>query len=367
MKFTCSQSALFKAVNTVSKAVSVKTTIPALKGILLEVKDSKLYLTGSDLDFSVMTNIEAGDCEEGSVVVSAKLFGDAVRKLPNAMVRASLEEGDKLKVSCLDLDFVIVGTPGEEYPSTGVIEASGFELDNKVIRNLINKTSFAASIDEKKGVLVGCCLKDVDGKLEMAALDGFRMAIAKEEAKLNGSCSVIIPARIMNEVSKILADEDPEEKVSVEIDGKKIKFKTPNADMISRLLDGDYIRYRDILPATYKTRIVAAREDILSSVERASLFVVEGKNNLIRLNVSSSGIEITSRNDTGNIRESISAEVEGDKVEIGFNSKYLMDCLKAINDDEVVLEMNGNLSACMIKPVEGDSYTYLVLPVRLAV
>lgn len=368
MKFTCSQSALLKAVNMVSKAVSTKTTVPALKGILLQVRNNELIFTGSDLDFSVITRLDVVEAEDGDIIVSAKLFSDIIRKLPNAMVRAFSDEKNRLNISCLDSSFNIVGAPADEYPAVAVVdEAESFEINNKSFRSLISKTSFAASIDEKKGILVGCLVKIEEGFIEMAALDGFRMAIAREETQAQCNVKVIVPARILNEMSKLLSEQEAAENVRISVEQKKIQVTAGDVRMISRLLEGEFIKYNDILPKMHKTRVIVSREEIQSSVERASLFVIEGKNNLIKLNINDNGIEITSRNDSGNVTDIVPAELEGDPLEIGFNSKYLMDVLKVINDEEISLEMTNSLSACMVKQVEGDSYQFLVLPVRLSI
>jgi len=368
MKFTCSQVSLMKAVNMVSKAVSTKTTVPALKGILLTVSGKQLILTASDLDFSVVTRIDIVEAEEGSIIVSAKIFSEIIRKLPNAMIHAYSDEKSKFTINCLDSEFNIVGAAAEEYPSVATVEDNGsFLFNNKDFRQLVSRTGFAASIDEKKGVLVGCLLKLEDGIAEMVSLDGFRMAIAKTETNADKNATVIIPAKIISEIEKLLSEQEVCENVNVTIGDKRIKFVAGDVVMVSRLLEGEFIRYKDILPRMYKTRVVVAREELLSSMERASLFVSEGKNNLIKLKIDENGIQISSRNDTGNVNELVNAELEGDSIEIGFNSKYMIDVLKVVDDEELALEMTNSLSACMVKQVEGDSYSFLVLPVRLSV
>ncbi len=368
MKFTCSQTSLLKAVNMVGRAVSIKTTVPALKGILLKVEGNELILTGSDMDFTVISRIDVVEAEEGSLIVSAKFFSDVVRKLPNAMVKAFSDDKNKLSITCLDSHFNLVTASADEYPAIGG-ETFGrsFKVNNKVLRNLIGKVSFAASIDEKKGVLTGCLIKTGNSFVEMVALDGFRLALAKESSEVAEKMDIVVPARILNEISKLLSENESAQEVDVSIEEKKIRISTSDVTMVSRLLDGEFIRYIDILPKIYKTRVIVSREEFQSSLERASLFVAEGKNNLIKLKIGEDGIEISSRNDYGNVNELLPAELEGDPLEIGFNSRYLMDAIKAVSDEEISLEMTNSLSACVIKQVENSSYLYLVLPVRLSV
>lgn len=366
MKFTCSQGALARALNTVSKAVSIRTTIPILKGILLNVKGSELTVTASDLDLSIETKLEVQATEDGSAVVSSKLFSEIIRKLPNAVIQVE-EENGKMEISCLGSHFSIVSLPADEFPAIGMAsQLEQISVNKDILKDLIKKTTFAASIDEKKGILVGCLLKFTGEKLEMAALDGFRLAVAGSEMRTQQEKSVVIPARILVEIQKILMETAEEEDVSLILDHKKAEIITKETRVVARLLEGEFIKYRDIIPKTYKTRCIVNREEMLSGIERASLLAKEGKNNLIKLDIDTNRIEITSRSEEGNSKETISTEMEGENLVIGFNSKYVSDVLKAVSDEEVVLEMSSPVSPCLIKPIEGDSYTYLVLPVRIS-
>ncbi len=365
MKFVCSQSVLAKAVSTVSRAVSVKTTMPVLKGILLSVKDDVLTLTSSNLDLSLETTVDIQGGEDGAAVVNARLFGDIIRKLPNAMVKAELDKAGNLNISCLGSDFSLVSLPAEDFPSIGIVEAEEkLSFGRELLAGLIEKTSFAASIDEKKGVLVGCLIKLSKDNIEMAALDGFRLAVAKEAVISDKERSIIVPARSLSEISKILSESVCDD-ILLMTDSKKAEIKCDNTRIIARLLEGDFIKYGDIIPKTYKTRMTVNRAELMSSIERASLLAKEGKNNLIKLSVSGSSVVINSRSEEGNVNEAVDAEIEGEDIVIGFNSKYINDALKAVNDEEICMEMTSPVSASLIKPVEGDKYTYLVLPVRI--
>jgi DNA polymerase-3 subunit beta len=330
------------------------------------VKDNVLTMTASDLDLSIETKLEVNASEEGSAVVSSKLFSEIIRKLPNAIVQIEEKDG-KMDISCLGSSFSIVSLSADEFPATGMVnQLNKISVNKDILKDLIKKTSFAASIDEKKGILVGCLLKFYDGKLEMAALDGFRLAVAGADVDTKEERSVVIPARILMEIQKILMESADEEEVSLVLDSKKAEIITKDTRIVARLLEGDFIKYNDIIPKTHKTRCIINRDEMLSGIERASLLAKEGKNNLIKLDVSPEKIEITSRSEEGNSKEVISTECEGESLIIGFNSKYVSDVLKAVGDEEVVLEMSSPVSPCLIKPVEGSEYTYLVLPVRIS-
>lgn len=365
MKFVCSQSVLAKAVGTVSRAVSVKTTMPVLKGILLSVKDDVLTLTSSNLDLSLETTVDVQGAEDGAAVVNARLFGDIIRKLPNAMVRAELDKSGNINISCLGSEFALVSLPAEDFPSIGVVESEdSFSIGRQMLAGLIEKTSFAASIDDKKGILLGCLLKLSKDSLEMAALDGFRLAVARESVISDRERSVVIPAKSLTEISKILGESVCDDILLI-TDSKKAEIRCDNTRIIARLLEGEFIKYNDIIPKSYKTRITVNRSELMGSIERASLLAKEGKNNLIKLSVSGGNVMINSRSEEGNVNEAVSAEIEGEDIVIGFNSKYLNDALKAAGEEEVSIEMSSPVSASLVKPVEGNAYTYLVLPVRI--
>ena len=366
MKFTCAQISLNKAINTVSRAVSSKTTMPILKGLLLKVEGDRLSLTASDLDISIETSVQVNDTEDGAVVVSAKMLGDIVRKLPNSLIRIETDEKNFLKVSCLGSEFTLVSFPAEEYPSIGELSsAEVIKLNGYSLRKLIRRTTFAASIDEKKGILVGCLLNMKNDFLESVSLDGFRMAVAKEYISFVEEKSVIVPSSSLDIIEKILTDTLGEKQIELLFDEKKVAVVCEDTKIIARLLEGNFIKYNDIIPKTYSTRLVISRSELLSSLERASLFAREGKNNLIKISVGTDSIVLNSRSEEGNINESINAEIEGNELVIGFNSKYVMDVLKVLEDEEISIEMSSSTSAALIKPVEGDAYTYLILPVRI--
>lgn len=367
MKFTCPQPALEKALSTVSKAVSVRTTIPILKGIRMTVSDSTLTLVASDLDLSIETTIPVSDTLEGSAVVSAKLFEDIVRRLPEAMMQIEKDENNQLHISCLSSDFTIVALPAEEFPSIGSVEERHrLTLSKSALKNLIKKTTFSASIDEKRGVLTGCLIETEGNEVRSIALDGFRMAVAQEQMDGLEEKSIIIPARILNEVNKLLSENVMEEDIVMMLDDKRMEIRSESTRLIGRLMEGEFINYSDIIPKNHKTRCVLDRGEMLASIDRASLLAREGRNNLIKMSFSKEQVEITSRSEEGNVKEIIPTELEGEELVIGFNSKYIADALKIIDEEEVVFELASSTSPCLIKPVEGQSFLYLILPVRIA-
>jgi len=367
MKFTCSQQQLSRAINTVSKAVTARTTIPILKGILLHAsKDGILSLSASDLDLSIEKKIEVHVEEEGSVVVLSKLFGDIIRKLPNENIEIEKTDENSIIIKCSSSEFTIVGLPPDEFPNMGEIENNfSISISKELFREMIRKTVFSASIDESKGIIVGSLIELEENTINMVALDGFRMAVTRERINNGENKKIIVSAKILNEINKIITENDEDENIEVILDNKKAVILMKGTKIVLRLLEGEFIKYRDITPKDFKTQVILNKGDFLESVERASLLAKEGKNNLIKLAIDETKLTITSRSEEGNVKEEVYCTKEGEKLEIGFNSKYLIEALKAINVEEIKMELNSSISPCLIKPIEGNQFEYLILPVRL--
>ncbi len=367
MKISCNQQLLSKSLNIVSKAVSSRTTIPILKGILMEVSsDGILKLSASDLDLSIEKSIPVSVWEEGSVVVSAKLFIDIVKKLPNEEIEIEAE-GNSVTIKCLASEFTIVGQEASEFPSIGAIkEEKSIIIEKDILRDIIKKTSFAASIEEAKGIIVGVLLEMDEKGLTMVALDGFRMAVTREKMENKEDVKIIIAARILNEINKIFSEEDSVKEVSMIIDEKKAVFLVEDARIVLRIMEGEFVKYRDILPKEHQCRLKVNRGEMIDCLERASLLAREGKNNLIKFTIIRDKVIITSRSEEGNVKEEVFVEKEGTDLEIGFNAKYILDVLKVVSDEEVAMEFNTSVSPCLIKPIEGEGFEYLILPVRIS-
>ncbi|WP_206460145.1 DNA polymerase III subunit beta [Anaerovorax sp. IOR16] len=371
MRFTCSQQILSKALNTVSKAVTTRTTLPILKGILLETtSNNQLKLSASDLDLSIEKTISVDVSEPGALVVSARLFSDIIRKLPNETIEVEQLENNQIRIHCMASEFTIVGLPAEEFPNIGtVMEDQALLIEKDLLKDMIKKTSFAASIDESKGIIVGVLIDLSVDKMTMVALDGFRMAVTREKMENEQERKLVIAARILNEINKIIIDSEKSEKeesISLILDDKKAVITMEDTRIILRLLEGEFIKYNDILPKNYNCRVLLNKNEFLESIERASLLAKEGKNNLVKFSIEGESMEITSRSEEGTVRETVMIEKLGDNLEIGFNSKYVLDVLKVVTDERIILQFNSSISPCLIKPVEGDAFEYLVLPVRIA-
>lgn len=367
MNFKCNQQTLSKALNIVSKAVTTRTTIPILKGILLKVEDNQLTLSSSDLDMSIEKKLDVQMEDPGSLVVSAKLFCDIIRKLPSGEIQIEQQDDHNIIIRCKSSEFVIVGQPADEFPNIGIInETNKISLEKELLKEMIKKTSFAASIDESRGIIVGVLIEMEEDSLNMVALDGFRMAVTREQIKNNEPRKIVIAARILNEIHKIMSETEEDQSLYLILDEKKAVFLLEDTKIVLRLLEGDFIKYKDIIPKDHQSTVKVNRTELMNSIERASLLSKSGTHNLIKFSIFEEKITITSRSDEGNVKEEVFMQKEGTDLDIGFNSKYVLDVLKVISDEEIRMQFNTGLSPCMIQPVEGNGYEYLVLPVRLS-
>jgi DNA polymerase-3 subunit beta len=377
MKFYCEQEDLLKALNIVSKGVSARTTLPILKGIKIECNSEKneAVLTASDLELYVERKIPAVCDESGEIVVSAKLLYNIIRKINKGDVYFSAKEDGNIEIKNGMFSSNLQGIPAEEFPIIKMEkDENAVILDKRVVENLIRSTAFSASIEEARGIITGVLTEIKEEKITMVALDGFRMAIrnefipsVKEEKKM------IISGRIMSEIGKILVDlsddddEDVNKFVKINIEEKRVFIDIEGSTNISaRLMEGEFINYNEIIPKENPIRIEINRMELLECVDRASIIVKEGKNSFIKFHADGNELVITSRADEGTTRESIGIDKNGDDIEIGFNGRFVTDTLKSIGDEKIIMLLNTSVSPCLIKPVEGDSYEYLVLPVRLS-
>lgn len=366
MKITCLQYELNKALNTVYKAITNRSTIPILKGILIEtISDNLIKLTATDSEISIEKECECVVEEHGSIVLSSKLFTEIVKKLPNDKIYIEENNGN-VNIKCKTYSSDIVSFPAEEFPDISEIqEIDRIVLNKELFRKMVRKTAFAASTDESRGVLTGILIEVKDNMMSMVALDGFRMSIAKESIETDKTFKLVVSAKLLNEVTKIMADEEQEEEFVFIIDNKKVVFNIGTTRVISRLLEGNFINYNEIIPKVNRCIVKADRRELVDVIERASIIVREGKNNLIKLKIGENSIVFSSRSEEGNIKEELFVDIQGESLEIGFNSKYILDVMKVIDDENIILEFNTNVTPCLVKPEEGDSFEFLILPVRI--
>jgi len=364
MKFVCSKQDLVEAVTIVQKAVMAKVTLPVLEGIYIEAGE-KVKLVGNCFDLGIEYTLQADDIEKGSIVVNSRIFGDIVRRLPDSEVFIQVKDNFVVAIECLNSYFEIKGLSAEGYPMLPEVdEESKISISQNTLRDMIRKTIYAISDDENRRILTGSLMEAADGDFNIVSLDGFRLASAKTMIKENVSFKAVIPGKNLNEIQKILETTDDEIKIT--LSKNQALFEMENCRIISSLLDGEYMNYRSFIPEQYETVIEVNVKDITQGIERASLITSDDKRFPVKLNIADNKLLITTNAEVGISKEEIEVEMDGNDLTIGFNPRYLLDSLKVIDDENIVISFSSSIGPSVIRPVSGDKYLFMVLPVRMS-
>ena len=367
MRIICKKDNLLDAINIVSKAVTSRTTLPILECILLTATEEGLRLTSNDLEMGIETAlIEATIVEEGSVALEARIFSEIIRRLPNnEEVSIYSDENNITMINCKKTEFKIIGQFGDEFPKLpNITKNDKYVFDANELKEMIRKTVFSVSIDESKPVLTGELFEIENNKLNIVAVDGFRVSYRIDEFKDPvDDISVVIPSKTLNELTKLIKDSDKE--IIMYFTDKHVLFEMEDYTIVSRLLDGEFLKYKQIFTEEYTTNIKIDVKKFVLSLERATLISTDIRRNPVKLEIGDSKLIITANTEMGTSYDEIEIELEGEALEIAFNPRYLIDALKAIDDDIVNINFTTSLSPCTILGEEPHDYKYLVLPLRL--
>lgn len=369
MQFSMNAQDLLDGLNTVTRALAARPAKQILEGVLLDATTEGINLTCSDGSLSIECILAADVKETGRVVLPGKLFTELVRKLPGGTVTVKVNDNHSASIRCVNSKSNLAGMNPMEYPEMAEVQAGvEVKIPQNKLKEMISRVVFSIATDESRQILTGCLLEVTQNEGRMVALDGFRLAMQKvfQPFQLPAGQDVlkaVIPGRVLNELSKILLDE--EEFCTLLIDKTRMQATFGNTRLSTVLLAGEYIDYRKILPPSFRTQVKADRSQVQNAIDRASLMAREGKNNLIRMSFHENGLSITSNAELGDVLEEMDASLTGDPIEIAFNAKYITDVIRNITGDELCMKFNSNVSPCVVCPPEGDQYLYLILPVRV--
>lgn len=365
MKFICNKQSLYEAINNVSRAVAVKSTISALEGIKVSLKGDTLQLTGYDLEIGIKTEIEVQSDDRGEFIIGSRLFSDMIRRMPADEVTVEVDENLGTKISGGVTEYNIVVLSADEYPDIPEFDRSDcFTVPQNILKNMINQTIFAVSVNENKPILTGE-LFDVKGEdFNLVAIDGYRLAVRTEKVSNTEERSFVVPAKALKEISNLLKEED-DLYCDIYTGKKHIVFDISGYQVISRLLEGEFHNYRGSIPANSTTEVIIKTKDFVSSLERCSLLINERAKSPIKCIFDNGEVKLSCATIIGKFSDSFPVDISGPMVEIGFNCRYLLDALKATESDKVKLLMTNGLAPMKIVPLDGEAYTFLVLPVRL--
>ena len=369
MKFVCYKDKIIKALNSVVKGVASKTTMPILEGILIQTNDNEIKLTTYDLEIGIEYVMECEVQEQGSTVVNAIMFSEIIRKLPDTEIHISVNDKNLLEIECEGSLYKLATMNPDEFPELPKIEIeNSIEVDQNVLKNMIRKTIFAVSSEESRPIFTGCLFEVESNKLSLVAVDGFRLALRSIYlSKQTNNFSAVIPGKTLNEVNKIISDSF--EPVKIGVAKNQALFEMDNCKVVTRILDGEFLNYKNVIPSNWETRVKVNKNSLQNSFERVSLIssssVEKEKKYPVKVQVDIGKVVISCTNQTGDAKEELYVATEGKNLEAGFNPKYFLDSLKAIDDEDVYVEFGSSISPCLIKSVENNDYTYMILPIRL--
>ena len=375
MKISCQKNQLVKIINTVQKAVSSKSIMPILECIKLDAEaNGNIIVTGNNLDLCIEYSDVCEVKEGGSIAISSRIFGEIIRKLPGNDVLIEVNESNNVTtIKCDNAEFNIQGLSSNEYPAVPQIsETYRFTLSQAALRNMIRKTIFSVSQNEaRKPVLTGSLFEIDTGVLSVVSTDGYRLAICRETVNSSlQNIKFVIPGMTLREVFKVLED-DEEKEVNVIVSERHALFDFGSYKVITRLLEGEFINYKPVLTTPNSIFVIANTAELSESLERASLLInddisAKAEKVPVRLNILTDKIEITCMTGKGQVHDEVDVSVNGEDIEIGFNHKYLLEALRACEEEEIKMELSNPRSSCFIRSASGDdSYTFMILPVRL--
>lgn len=364
MLVSCHGIELSDAFMSVSKAISNKITNPILEGIKVVAEDDTLTLSATDTELSIERKIKANIKAEGEGVVPGKFITEFIKKLTNEMVEIEINEKNQMIIRYDDSQSTIQCYNVLEYPSfKGVETMQYFGISQKDLKTIINKTIFSVAVDDSRPILKGVLFDIEKNTLNAIALDGYRLAKVKKNIVSDLDVNIVIPAKSLSEISRLLDESD--DMINIYVDKNTLMVDFGNTKVTTRLLEGDFVNYKQIIAANYETVCVINKEQFEDALERASLLSKVGQGNCVKFEVKEKNLCITSNSELGNVKENVPVNTTGKELVIAFNARYFIENLHANTDEFIKICFNSPANPCVIVPVEGDEFLYLILPVRM--
>ena len=382
MKFTCDLKNLSSAVNNVSLAISSKSNVAILEGVLFKAENNKLLLCGYDSEIGIKTVIDISQMQEGSIVINSKIIRDILHTMPDGDILFEVDSNNVVNIKLGEAEYSIVGFNAQDYPKLPEFDTDkNFEIEANTLKNMINRTIFSVSTSSATPILTGELFKCQDGLFEIAAVDGNRLSIYRCNVVSDNDFEFTIPAKSLNEVVKLLTEyinqddiEDENEenkkskkvkKVNIKYDVKHVIFNIGDYEINTGLLAGKFFDYSQNIVREDFTFAICNTIEIIKSMKKVVVIINDKSKNPIRLEVKDDEFLFRCETSLGKAKDIVKQKKEGEDLEIGFNSKYLLDALKACSEEQIKMSFAGSISPIIIKPTENDDFLYLILPVRL--
>ena len=371
IKFTCKKEDICSAISNVSKAVSQKSPIAALEGIKVRLEDNSLELTGYDLEIGIITSIDCtSECDgedecRGEWILNSRLFSEITRRMPSEYISYEIDENLNMKILGGQAEYQISAISAQEYPAIPEFENDrGVSVSQTVLKSMIDQSNYAVSLNDSKPVLTGELFDIENGSFNMVAVDGFRLAIRHEKQSSSENFYFVVPSKALLEASRLLKD-DAEKECEIFVNTKHVVFSVNGCRIFARLLEGDFVKYKNSIPNTFKTEITVNTRELIHCLERCSLILSEKNKAPVKCCFENDQIRVSCRTAVGSFDDAVPAQINGENIVIGFNNKFLLDSLRAADSDLVKIQMNEPNKAVKIIPPDGDSFTFIIMPIQI--
>ena len=365
LRFSVERTLLLDSVLKLQRMVGSKTSMPILEGILLSAEQGKLTLIAYNLEMGMKKVLEANCEEEGDIVISARLFADILRRMNGNRITVSSDERLNCNIKCAEATFDIMGMASEDFPEIpSVPDGKSFSLKAGTLAKMVKGTFFATAQNEgAKPVFTGINVTVENGVLQFVAIDGYRLAIRREQVDLDQNFSFILTGKAILEGVRLIENE--EEMIELCVSERQLAMTINGYQFTSRLLEGDFVNYQKTLPTTHKQRVVVPTKELIETIERVSLLISETFSTPVRCYFNELNVVFTCATAVGRSAEAFHTKLEGPNFEIGLNSRYLLEALKAAETEQVQILFNDSNAGVLIKPLEGDAFQYMIMPMRL--
>ncbi len=363
MKISINKTDLVQAIDAVIKAVKKKSTAPILEGILIDTTYNGIKLTGTDTETSIQYKVDCNVEEPGQIVLNAALFSEIVKKMTNN-IRITVNSNFEAAIQSGETNITIKGLDSKGFPSIPEINANAsFEIDQKEFREMVSRISFAIAYDVARPMLAGIHIDVQNGQINMAATNGFYMAIRKNSVSSNINKQVLLDAKTLDTISKAFENGS----MTVNIAENQVQFRSENIMASMGTLSWTYIDYKNFIPKDNTTELKINTKQFLNSISKAILLITETdkKCSPIILNIKDDNLNLSLSTSLGEFSDDINVDVSGDNLRITFNPTYLIEILRRIEDEDINIKFNGEFGPILIVPTEGDKFLYFVLPVRV--
>lgn len=365
MIFSVERASLLDAVSRLQRVVGSKTSMPVLEGVLISAEQGKITLIAYNLEMGMKKEIYAKCDEPGDIVINARLLADILRRMNGLQVEITADTRLNCNIKCGEATFDIMGMAAADFPEMPSPERNkSISINGKILNEMVKGTIFAAAQNEgAKPVLTGINVTIEDGIMQFVAIDGYRLAIRKQKVDISDDFSFIISSRAIGEAVKLIDEET--ESIEINVGERLISFNFNGYEFISRLLEGEFVNYQKTIPTEHKQRVVVNTRELIDTIERVSLLISESFSTPVRCYFNELNAVFTCATSVGRATETFNTKLEGENFEIGLNSRYLLEALKAVDTEQVQILFNGSNAGVLISPIDGDDFKYMIMPMRL--